>query len=41
MSLAAALVFVFGALFFGETVTLGKALGLVLIIIGTVVTVKL
>ena len=41
MSLAPALVFVFGALFFGETVTLGKALGLVLIIIGTVVTVKL
>ena len=41
MSLAPALVFVFGVLFFGETVTLGKALGLVLIIIGTVVTVKL
>lgn len=41
MSLAPALVFVFGTLFFGEIVTLGKVLGLVLIIIGTVVTVKL
>ena len=41
MSLAPTLVFVIGVLFLGETFTVGKIIGLVLIIIGTVVTVKL
>ncbi len=41
MSLAPTLVFVIGVLFLGETFTVGKIIGLVLIILGTVVTVKL
>ena len=40
MSLAPALVFVIGILFLGETFSIGKVLGLGLIIIGIVVTVK-
>mgnify|MGYP006183701131 CR=1 FL=1 len=40
MSLAPALVFVIGVLFLGETFTIGKVLGLLLIIIGIVITVK-
>lgn len=40
MSLAPAMVFVVGILFLGETFTIGKVVGLVLIIIGTIVTVK-
>ncbi len=40
MSLAPALVFVIGMLFLGETYSIGKVIGLVLIIIGTIVTVK-
>jgi uncharacterized membrane protein len=40
MSLAPALVFIIGVLFLGETFSVGKIIGLVLIIIGTVVTVK-
>ncbi|KGO89065.1 EamA family transporter [Flavobacterium suncheonense] len=40
MSLAPALVFMIGVLFLGETFTVGKAVGLVLIIVGTMVTVK-
>ena len=40
MSLAPALVFVIGMLFLGEQFTLGKLIGLVLIILGTFVTVK-
>lgn len=40
MSIAPALVFLIGVLFLGETFTIGKLVGLVLIIIGIVVTVK-
>ncbi|MFT3795388.1 EamA family transporter [Flavobacterium sp.] len=40
MSLAPALVFVVGILFLGETFTIGKVMGLALIIVGTIVTVK-
>lgn len=40
MSLAPALVFVVGILFLGETFTMGKVLGLALIVLGTIVTVK-
>ena len=40
MSLAPALVFVIGMLFLGEQFTTGKLIGLVLIILGTFVTVK-
>ena len=40
MSLAPALVFVVGMLFLGEQFTTGKLLGLLLIILGIVVTVK-
>lgn len=40
MSIAPGLVFIIGVLFLGETFTIGKLIGLVLIIIGTLVTVK-
>ncbi len=40
MSLAPALVFVIGMLFLGEQFTIGKLIGLVLIIMGIFVTVK-
>lgn len=40
MSLAPALVFLIGVLFLGETFTIGKLLGLLLIMIGIIVTVK-
>ena len=40
MSLAPAMVFVVGILFLGETFTIGKVVGLALIIIGTIVTVR-
>jgi len=40
MSLAPTLVFIIGVLFLGETFTIGKVIGLVLIILGTIVTVK-
>ena len=40
MSLSPALVFLIGVFFLGESFTWGKVLGLMLIIIGTVVTVK-
>lgn len=40
MSLAPALVFIIGILFLGETFTIGKIIGLALIILGTIVTVK-
>jgi uncharacterized membrane protein len=40
MSLAPALVFLIGVLFLGEAFTIGKLVGLVLIIIGIIVTVK-
>lgn len=40
MSLAPALVFTIGILFLGETFTIGKIVGLALIIIGAFVTVK-
>ena len=40
MSLAPALVFVIGVFFLGEAFTIGKVLGLTLIILGTIVTVK-
>ena len=40
MSLAPALVFVIGVFFLGEAFTIGKVVGLVLIILGTIVTVK-
>jgi drug/metabolite transporter (DMT)-like permease len=40
MSLAPALIFVIGVFFMGETFTIGKLLGLILIMIGIVVTVK-
>lgn len=40
MSIAPGLVFVIGMLFLGETFTIGKLVGLVIIMIGTIVTVK-
>jgi undecaprenyl phosphate-alpha-L-ara4N flippase subunit ArnF len=40
MSLAPALVFLIGVLFLGEAFTAGKLIGLVLIIVGIIVTVK-
>lgn len=40
MSLAPALIFLIGVLFLGEVFTLGKVLGLVLIVSGIIVTVK-
>ena len=40
MSLAPAIIFIVGIFFFGETFTIGKVVGLALIIIGTIVTVK-
>jgi undecaprenyl phosphate-alpha-L-ara4N flippase subunit ArnF len=40
MSLAPALVFIIGILFLGETYTIGKLIGLILIMIGIFVTVK-
>lgn len=40
MSLAPALVFLIGVAFLGETFTIGKVIGLILIVVGTVVTVK-
>lgn len=40
MSIAPALVFVIGVFFLGEVFTIGKVVGLVLIILGTIVTVK-
>lgn len=40
MSLSPALVFLLGILLLGETFTIGKLIGLVLIILGIVVTVK-
>jgi uncharacterized membrane protein len=41
MSLAPAIVFILGVWLLGETFTIGKVIGLVLIIIGLIVTVKL
>jgi undecaprenyl phosphate-alpha-L-ara4N flippase subunit ArnF len=40
MSLAPALVFVIGVFFLGEVFTIGKVVGLLLIILGIIVTVK-
>jgi undecaprenyl phosphate-alpha-L-ara4N flippase subunit ArnF len=40
MSLAPAIVFLLGVWLLGETFTIGKVIGLVLIIIGLIVTVK-
>ncbi len=40
MSLAPAIVFVLGICFLGEVFTIGKLLGLILIIVGGIVTVK-
>ena len=40
MSLAPALVFIIGVILLGETFSIGKVLGLLLIIIGTIVTVR-
>ena len=40
MSLSPAVVFVIGVFFFGEAFTIGKIVGLVLIVLGTIVTVK-
>ena len=40
MSLAPAFVFLIGVLFLGETFTIGKILGLILIMLGVIVTVK-
>lgn len=40
MSLAPALVFLFGVLILGESFTIGKLLGLLLIMIGIIITVK-
>jgi undecaprenyl phosphate-alpha-L-ara4N flippase subunit ArnF len=40
ISLAPALVFVGGILFLGETFTMGKLIGLLLILLGSIVTVK-
>ena len=41
MSLAPAIVFLLGIWLLGETFTWGKVIGLVLIIIGVIITVKL
>ncbi|HRS19829.1 MAG TPA: hypothetical protein P5243_10015 [Bacteroidales bacterium] len=41
MSLAPAVVFIVGTVFLNEAFTLGKVLGLILIIAGIIVTVKL
>jgi undecaprenyl phosphate-alpha-L-ara4N flippase subunit ArnF len=41
MSISPVIVFILGVWVLGETFTIGKVLGLVLIIIGTIVTVKL
>lgn len=41
MSIAPALVFVIGMVCLGETFSIGKVVGLVFIIIGTIITVKL
>lgn len=41
MSLAPAIVFILGVVILHETFTLGKVLGILLIIVGTIVTVKL
>lgn len=41
MSLAPALVFIIGVFFLGEVFTTGKVMGLILIILGTIITVKL
>jgi undecaprenyl phosphate-alpha-L-ara4N flippase subunit ArnF len=40
MSLAPVLVFIIGVMLLGETFSIGKVLGLLLIIIGTIVTVR-
>lgn len=40
MSLAPAIVFCFGILFLGEAFTVGKLIGLLLVILGTIITVK-
>jgi len=40
MSLAPAIVFILGICLLGETFTIGKVVGLLLIIIGTIITVK-
>jgi len=40
MSLAPAIVFLLAVFFLGETFTIGKVVGLILIIVGTIVTVK-
>jgi drug/metabolite transporter (DMT)-like permease len=40
MSLAPALVFIIGILFLRETFTMGKLIGLLLILLGIIVTVK-
>jgi undecaprenyl phosphate-alpha-L-ara4N flippase subunit ArnF len=40
MSLAPAIVFLLGVFLLGETFTIGKVIGLLLIIIGTIITVK-
>lgn len=41
MSLSPLIVFLFGVFVFNESMTLGKILGLILIIIGTIITVKI
>lgn len=41
MSLAPSIVFLFGILILGESFTLGKVIGLIFIIVGTIITVKL
>ena len=41
MSLSPVIVFILGVFVLGETFTIGKLLGLILIILGTIVTVKL
>lgn len=41
MSLSPVIVFFLGIFFLGETFTIGKVIGLLLIILGTIVTVKL
>lgn len=40
MSIAPALVFLIGIMFLNETFTFGKVLGLILILLGTIITVK-
>jgi uncharacterized membrane protein len=40
MSIAPALVFIIGVVFLGETFTVGKVIGLLLIVIGIIATVK-